>query len=218
VQWLDVVERLAPTHRVAALDLPGQPGLSAPLRIPRAHDSYVVVLDEVLAGLGARAEVVVGHSLGARAALAAAARGVAIDRLVLVNPAGLARLRVGVRAMSASLGWLARPDDVHARVLLQRMTAPDFALHPDLVQWMATVGAHVRTTLAPPRLPARQRRAVRVPVAVVLGAHDPFISPGRVRRGARHLASATVEVVGDAGHLVPLERPDVVVDAVRSGV
>jgi pimeloyl-ACP methyl ester carboxylesterase len=212
VHWLEVVERLASSHRVVAVDLPGQPGLGAGLRVPRAHAAYVVALDAVLAHVGESADVTVGHSLGARVALAASVRGVPVGRLVLVNPAGLSRARIRPRDVVVSARWLVRPD-AGAGALVERMAAPGVSLHPDVAQWMALVGAHARTTFAPPRLAARRRRAVPVPVTVLAGAHDPFFPPGPVERGARPLADVRVEVV-DGGHLLPLERPALVAAAV----
>jgi pimeloyl-ACP methyl ester carboxylesterase len=139
---------------------------------------------------------------------------VVAGRLVLVDPAGLTRLRVPVRTARAALGWVVRPDDARAGALVAAMAAPGFAPHPDLVQWFALVGMHARTTLAPARLAPRTLRRVRVPVSVLVGEHDPFLPAARLRRGARWLPDARVEVVAGTGHLLPVEAPDAVAGAV----
>jgi hypothetical protein len=50
--WLPQIERLARHLRVYAVDVIGEPGLSAALRPPLASDAYARWLDDVLAALG----------------------------------------------------------------------------------------------------------------------------------------------------------------------
>ncbi|KQP44216.1 alpha/beta fold hydrolase [Pseudorhodoferax sp. Leaf274] len=89
--WLGVARTLAPQARLIAWDAPGY-GVSSPLlaSAPRAAD-YAARLAELLQALDIRRCVLVGHSLGALVAGAAARPDSAlrerIARLVLVSPA-----------------------------------------------------------------------------------------------------------------------------------
>ena len=101
---------LAARARVVIADLPGQPGLSSGARPtgPRiaAYGSWAgEVVDEVRRSFGAGPLLLVGHSLGAAVALAAPTAGVAA--LVLIDPAGLVRVRVSPAVLLSTLGLAA---------------------------------------------------------------------------------------------------------------
>ena len=58
-------------------------------------------------------------------------------------------------------------------------------------------------------------RAVDVPTVVVLGTRDTMIVNSLTRAIADHVAGATVIELPLAGHMLPFERPDEVVAAIR---
>ena len=90
--WLGDVATWARTHRVYAIDMVGEPGLSAPTRAPLASGVYGSWVDEVVRGLGCERVAVVGMSLGGWLALAyATAFPTKVERLVLICPAGIGR-------------------------------------------------------------------------------------------------------------------------------
>jgi pimeloyl-ACP methyl ester carboxylesterase len=105
-------------HRAIGVDLPGQPGLSAEER-PRDRDAYGVWLREVVDGLGLERPVVVGHSLGGLVALLAASGDPSIEGLVLVDPAGLIRVRPAM--LATTIRWLVRRDEPSSA----KLPAPD---------------------------------------------------------------------------------------------
>lgn len=214
--WLDLVAVLAENYTVYAVDLPGQPGLSSPVRPSAKRQVYGHWLTEVLHEVGA-IELVVGHSLGAAVALSAAVHGGPIRRLLLVDPAGIARLRVPPAVLGPTLSWLRSADQRNSARLLQLMLAPRATPTHLLVEWMALVGRHVRTSLAPAPLSSRDLERVRdVRVDVLVGRHDIFLPQARLERAiARRLPSAPLEVVDGAGHLLPHERPDAILRRVH---
>lgn len=56
---------------------------------------------------------------------------------------------------------------------------------------------------------------VEVPVLLLSGADSDTIAPDFAREQARRLPSAGVEIVPDAGHFLPMERPDLVADRIQ---
>jgi len=86
--WADLVSALVPTHRVLALDVPGDAGMSAsPTHKPRNPAEVAHWLEEVLSALALEHAVVVGHSYGAWLALTHAIHHPdRLKHLVLVDP------------------------------------------------------------------------------------------------------------------------------------
>ena len=214
--WLGLVDALARELSVVSLDMPGQPGLSSSTRHRHINDLYGGWLFEVLDVLELDDVVVVGHSLGARIALRGAAKSERVRGAVLLDPAGLIRLRVGAKTLMATMRWLRGPDAHSSQRLVAEMLAPGSSVPPELAEWMTLVGRHVRTSLAPSPLDPRSLRAVKVPVVVASGVHDTFVPARRLARAVRKLPNARLELIGGAGHLMPFEKPNAVVAAIRS--
>lgn len=206
---LEMVTALAADVEVHALDLPGQPGLSHDVRPRDAVGSYGAWVAELLPQLTDRPPLLIGHSLGGLIAMAGVARGAEVTGVVLVDPAGLMRLRVPMPLLRATLPWLRTPGPRTSERLLQQMMAARAVPTPVLIDWMTLVGLHVRTSLAP--APVHHRDLAwqsTVPTTVLSGRHDPFLPPRPLARAVRsRLPAAEMIVVDHAGHLVPHERP-----------
>jgi pimeloyl-ACP methyl ester carboxylesterase len=209
-------------HNVVAVDLPGHGRSPGP---PLASvDDIAAWLAAALATLGIGRYAVVGHSLGALAALALAASHPAeVSALALLGPA--VPMSVNDALLDAALhdvpaaaalitGWSHTAAHQlggnpvpglwmtgQARQLIERM--PPGVLHVDLLachRYADGVEAAAR---------------VRCPVLLVLGARDVMAPP----RAAAPLqatlpAARTVQLPG-AGHAMMAEAPDAVLDALR---
>ncbi|ONM50018.1 hypothetical protein B0T44_14355 [Nocardia donostiensis] len=214
---LDFLAALAARWPVIALDVPGQPGLSAEQR-PRKDrmDWYGRWLSEVVEHVSPGRVVVAGHSLGGAIALACPSDRIAAR--VLVAPAGLMRLSVPPKLLAATGPWLVTPGPVPTRRLLEQMTAPGGHIPEHLCDWMTLVARHCRTSLAPAPLDsatlADQRTA---PCVVATGAHDVFLPPRRLGPAVRRRLGADLHTLEGCGHLALDEDPERIVDLV-SGV
>ncbi|GAA2212135.1 alpha/beta hydrolase [Nonomuraea monospora] len=93
--WLGDVATWARRFRVHAVDLVGEPGLSAPSRPPLRPGAYAGWLGEVVSGLGAGRVSIAAVSLGGWMALAYATRWPErVERLALMCPSGIGGRRV----------------------------------------------------------------------------------------------------------------------------
>lgn len=222
--WLFVQEPLAEGRTVYALDLPGH-GSSSKDVGDGSLDTLGAVLVEFLRGLDLPPVHLVGHSLGAAVATAAAGRAPDLVRsLTLVAPAGLGSapdvdyLRGFVTAASRRdlkplLGRLFADED-----LVSRQMVEDLLRYKRLDGVTAALTALLGTLLDGDRQAIDLREALRalpIPVAIVWGTRDrilPAVDPDTLD------PAWPVRLVDGAGHLVHLERPgavrDVVVEAI----
>jgi pimeloyl-ACP methyl ester carboxylesterase len=211
---LALVAALAARMRVVVADLPGQPGLSAGRR-PRDRLAYGAWIKEIAAALAADRLVLAGHSLGAAAALTADPAGV--QGLLLLDPAGLIRLRVRPGTLAATLPWLVRPTPARTARLLAEMQARGRTPSPEHVEWMTLVARHARTSLAPsPLPPAVLDRWRDTPRAVLCGDQDCFLPVPPLAVGARAKLGVDLGVVAEAGHLTPADQPQRVAEAISA--
>jgi pimeloyl-ACP methyl ester carboxylesterase len=74
------------------------------------------------------------------------------------------------------------------------------------VRMLAEAGRHTAEDLL---------STVAVPVLVVAGAHDGFTPPDRSRVMAESIPGAELVEVANGSHTAPIERPDLVNDAIR---
>jgi pimeloyl-ACP methyl ester carboxylesterase len=202
---LALASELARSVRVVLADLPGQPGLSTGRRPSGdrvgAYGEWAGdVLDWVQKSVPAGPLVFVGHSLGAAVALAAPTRTVAA--LVVIDPAGLVRLRVPSAVLRATMPWLLRPTEPRSRALLRHLTAPGRSPDPALVEWMTLVARHTKPSGAPGPLPSavtvRWRTVCR---RAVSGEYDCFLPPHRVGPAVRDRLDMELTTLPRLGHL-----------------
>ncbi|BCK69344.1 hypothetical protein Srufu_032970 [Streptomyces libani subsp. rufus] len=200
-------------YRVLLVDVPGQPGLSSGQRALGSGrlSWYGAWLSEVIEKISSEPVAVMGHSFGA--AIALSSDSPRIDRLVLVSPGGLTKLRLSPGLLVASAAWFLRPAPMHSARLLRAMLAPGHLPREELVTWMTLVARHARSSGAPgaAALPARPR-----PRLVVTGSHDVFLPPRRLGPAVRCTLGAELGVVAGAGHLVVEECPDYLATLLKS--
>jgi pimeloyl-ACP methyl ester carboxylesterase len=211
LHWPVQLRRLA-DESVLVLDLPGHGRSDDPGRetIGDYVDAVVALLDAV----GVERAVVGGHSMGG-----AIAQVMALDRpervagLVLVGTG--AKLRVAQALLDSILSdfdailalvaeWSfgpAAPDELRQLGVKTMGETDPAVLHGDF--------------LACDRFDIRDRLAeIQAPTLVVGGTADRMTPIRFSRYLATHIPNAQLEVVEGAGHMVALERPEVVAAAV----
>ncbi|MFF0201341.1 alpha/beta fold hydrolase [Streptomyces sp. NPDC005017] len=202
--WAPVV---AAAGHARAVDLPGL-GMSA-----GRHGDWPSWLTALVTGAGARH--LVGHSIGAAAAVeAASTHPTAVERLTLVSPFFLqAHPPRGVGWTHLTRRYLSRTTPAALAGRLTGTTGPANALRPAVADLrrgaVAATTARLLAATANPRWRAELRDKLRrYPghVHVVVGSHDPLSEEGRSLLDT--LPHATVTVVAEAGHHPQLTHPE----------
>ena len=206
--WLPQIAGWAPHLRVHAVDVIGEPGLSAPSRPPMNSERYARWLDDVMDGLGLTTASVIGMSLGGWFALDYAIRRPArVTRLVLLTPAGIGRTKYGILLKSLLLncfgdwgrrrtfmmvaGPAAGQENDNRAIELAKFTVLIFRNFRPRMQWI-------------PIVTDDQLHDLRMPVLAVVGERDVMLDSRQTARRLRAaVPHATVVSLPDAGHILP---------------
>nr|BFE80953.1 hypothetical protein GCM10020093_035540 [Planobispora longispora] len=109
VMWAEATPAWSRHFRLYAVDMIGEPGLSAPSRPPLDSDAYALWLDDVLAGLGVERASFVGVSLGGWLAVDYATRRPGrAGRLALLCPGGIGGQKYGMLLVALLLQLFGR--------------------------------------------------------------------------------------------------------------
>lgn len=226
--WAPVIAPLARQFHVIVVDLPGfgaSPGGWEAYSFKALADVLLQVLD--LRAPGRRAHVV-GHSLGGAVSLYFAhAHASRVDRLVLVDAAGILLKTVFVQhiaSMRTPQTGVA-PVDRFLKGLgerlggLRRGVFHDLDDRFDFSRWLAQnpnvryllLGRHTQIEaglgLVEHDFTAAMRET-RAPTTVIWGSEDPIAPPRTGRVLAAHMPDARLQVMEGVGHTPMLESPD----------
>lgn len=229
--WSAVKAQLREQMRVIVPDRPGYGRTGGPAL--GFGDNAAVVI-ELLDRLDIESAVLAGHSWGTGIGLAAAIQfpervralvlaapvspaipAGAVDRALAHSVFGPAAIRLGFWLVG--LGLSLRP--------LRRLAntaAP--ALPPDQVaatasQWRASdawKSFYIEQQALVTELPslAPHLSSLDIPTTILYGTHDRISPPAHPRQLADVLPEADLIPIDRAGHMLPLQRPDVVADAI----
>ena len=221
------VAALERTFRVVRVDNRGtgwSRGAPVPFTISDLADDAATVLDAV----GAPAATVLGLSMGGMVAQELALRHPdRVKRLFLVGtrPPAPRQIVPAPGLAQVTMAPLAGPIDVHLRALWGAFCAPGFAdAHPDLLDELIeqlvcrvtprfAVVAQARAIAGwrgAPRL-----RTIGVDTTVVHGMLDRLMPVGNGMRLAQLIPNAAYVELPDAGHLVPMEATDALLDLIH---
>jgi pimeloyl-ACP methyl ester carboxylesterase len=210
--------------RVVTPDLPGfgrTPGALS--SVDDAADGIAALIDEV----GARRVVLGGFSMGGYIAFAFVRRHAArLHGLILIDTKAEADSAEGKEGRYA-LAERVQDDGVEVVIdtMLPRLLS-DSSINgrPDLVQQVRDIagGSTLDGVVGALRAMAERPSSVQdlpriaVPTLIVVGREDVITPPADAETMRAGIAGAELFVVPDAGHLTPLEQPDVVNAAIRA--
>ncbi|MEV5559879.1 alpha/beta fold hydrolase [Nonomuraea wenchangensis] len=200
--WRGDVPTWSRDFRTYAVDLVGEPGLSAPSRPALGSDAVALWLDDVLEGLGITGAAFVGTSLGGWTALDyAIRRPERVTRLALTCPGGVGRQKVGWM-FKALLTRLFRRDGL--RESATAVAGLDADRHRQALDAVVLTFTHFnprRERL--PVFPDAALRALTMDILVIVGSRDAmFDSHQTARRVRACIPHATVRLLPEVGHAV----------------
>jgi len=206
VVWARDAAVLGQYARVYAVDMIGEPGLSAESRPPLASGVYAGWLDEVLAGLGVERCALVGISLGGWLALEyATRRPERVSALVLLCPGGVGAHK-NVLLWAAPLMLLGPWGRRKAteRILGRPPPGEPPPAAKAFGAFMQLIFASFRPrTERLPRFDDAALERLAMPVLAILGAKDVMIDSGGAReRLQRNVANAEIVWLPEAGHML----------------
>lgn len=227
--WYRLCAALGRRYRVVVPDLPGW---GASERVVGADHGFVAQAERVagfLRHLGGPRVVLVGHSMGGGiAALVAARHPALVERLVLLDAAGV---EFSENAFGLAVLDGQNPFGVEDAASLERFFSVIFheaRARPPLpwpgswayVAWRKGEGAFEQSVLerlgrSDERfLPWQEAARIRQPTLLAWGAHDQVIDPSAMALYAQRIPQARQLLLEHSGHMAPMEQPDDVARAI----
>ena len=226
-EGLLLLDLLADRYDVVAPMFPGFGDSEGLEQVDDMEDATFHLLD-LLERLDVDRPILVGSSLGGWMAAELATRYPdRVERLVLVNPAGLYLQGAEIKDIFGRKVEEMVPDLYYdqqhpmAQLMLQfaalaadRDAELPFEMVKPVFQTMAaTAKLGWDPYLHNPKLRKRLWR-ITAPTLVVRGAADTLIPEAHARTYAAEIPGATYQEIGEAAHMVMIERPDVLASAI----
>lgn len=204
--WLGDIALWAKSFRIYAVDIIGEPGLSAPSRPPFDADAYALWLSDVLRGLQINRFSVVGISLGGWLALDYATRNPeSVARMVLVCPSGVGRQKIGVLFKVVLLSLFGKWGKQKLRAaILGAVTSDESPAQRKFWDFLALLQESVRPRMD--RLPIftdESLARLSMPVLAIVGGKDALLDSHETKRRIEKLPGGEVLFYDDAGHFIP---------------
>jgi pimeloyl-ACP methyl ester carboxylesterase len=218
--WLNDAAVLATDFRVYAVDLIGEPGLSARTRYRPGTDEHALWLDDVFQELSLAAASLVGVSLGGWLALDYAIRRPGrVKALVLICPAGIGKLKnFLLKALPYFFMGEWGRKKLRAMVMGRAYTTLPPAAKP-IADFLGLIFRNFNPRRDPiPPASDEDLRRLKMPIAIYLGGEDALIdSHDTMRRAKALLPQAEIHFDPEIGHFIPTPTQEIVDFLRRAG-
>ena len=217
--WTGVVSELEDDHRCVMPDLRGF-GRSDALTTDACIDDYADDVLDLVRAMDLERYALVGHSMGGKIAMAVAARkpsGLMSLVLLATSPPTPEPIEAGQRAhllanqLNRAAAEQSASKDVAwplPKTLLLQVIEDRFRCSPSAWRWWLSCGSRedIAATLC----------RISVPVHVISGQLDSTIPTAVVQSEVMaRIPHATLKLIPDCGHLIPLEAPQAVARCIR---
>jgi len=205
--WMFDIAAWSAHFRVFAVDMIGEPGLSAPSRPRLASDVHALWLDEVMRGLALDRASMVGVSLGGWLELDyATRRPERIESLALLCPAGVGGQKISFLFKSIPLLLAGRWGTRKLGEMILGRTPTNLPPSAQaFVDFMSLVHANFRPRHV--KLPVFSDEALQrlaMPLLAIVGGKDVLLdSPATKQRLEASVPHAEVRYYPEAGHFIP---------------
>ena len=218
--WIKDIETWSRFFRVYAVDVIGEPGLSAPSRPPVNSDAYALWIDDILDHFALRSASFVGASLGGWLALDyATRRSNRIDKVVVMCPAGVGKQRIGFFLKAMFLLMMGN----HGKQKMQDLVFGKQAVNKTaefrfFLEYMSTIQKHVRPRIGKLRVFSDEDlNKLAMPLLAIVGAEDViFDSLETKERLEKCGQNANVHYLPKAGHSI-VNQTETILEFLREG-
>jgi pimeloyl-ACP methyl ester carboxylesterase len=204
--WMRDVALWARHFRLYAVDMIGEPGLSAESRPALSSDAYAVWLDDVMKGLSLARASFVGVSLGGWLALDyAVRRPEKVKALVLISPSGIGRDRLTFLFKAIPLLMAGRWGRRKLLQMVARASSTDpGAADLEMGRFVSLIFKHFRPRLEKkPIFGDDVLRRLAMPLLLIVGGKDVMLDSADTRRRVEELLPrASVHFLPDSGHVI----------------
>jgi pimeloyl-ACP methyl ester carboxylesterase len=210
VSWLGDVAQYSSHFRVYAVDIPGEPGKSAPNRPAWDGPGYAEWLEDVLDGLQIQKTALLGLSQGGWTALKFATyQPERVDKLVLLTPGGVMPIRTSFVLKAIFFTMLGR----RGGAKINRIVYGKQTIHPEAVKFMDAIMTHFKARIGKEYLFSDEElKRLDMPV-LLLGGTEDVIFPleeveARLRKFVPKLEATLIPGMGHAlvnmnGRVIP---------------
>ena len=212
-QWYPQAGPLGAAHRLFAIDIMGDAGLSTQTRGIRSRRDAASWLAGVLDSLDLERPVLIGSSFGSfQSANLAVLHPERARALVLLGPAATIKpFRLSAKLMIRAGSLFPMPFTV--RPALRSMMAGSLPAEP-FVRQMETGNAgfrYDRTGIFPSEIPDDELGAIACPTILMVGAAERIYDPvAGLERARQLMPNLETRLIPGVGHLPGMQRPDIV--------
>jgi pimeloyl-ACP methyl ester carboxylesterase len=204
--WITDAAAFAAHFRVYAVDLIGEPGLSARTRYKTGTDEHALWLDDVLRALAVEKASFVGVSLGGWLALDYAIRRTGrVNALALICPAGIGKLK-NFLLKAFPYFFMGEWGRKRLRAIVMGRAYTQRTSVPKTVEDFLGLIFRNFTPRRDPIPPASddELKRLKMPIAIFLGGEDALIDSADTRRRAKILLpQAEIDFDPNIGHFIP---------------
>jgi pimeloyl-ACP methyl ester carboxylesterase len=215
--WSPLLRALGGDFECIAPDLPGFGGTPALAGGP-ALSSYIRHFSELAGG---RPWMAVGHSMGGKIALGAAARSALLKALILIAPSPPTPEPMTRGEREKTLASFGKRDAATTQVRKNSNdalpnvvfdSAVDDLMRVDESAWRWWLERGSREDIS------NLAAVVAAPTLVLFGDHDQVLGSKVAIRVAGDLSDARAAMVVGGGHFVPMEQPEIIAGRIRAFV
>lgn len=199
--WIGDAAVYSTDYHVLAVDVPGEPGKSQPLRFDLNGPAGAEWLEDVLAAFGFEKATLVGISLGGWMALKfAVTHPKRVEKLVLLCPGGVAPSKD--LFMLKMIPFLLLGEWGTGQIARMMNGGQPFA--EETIRYMGVINTHFNPrTKGGPLFADDELKDLTMPVLLIAGLKDPLLDmPRTAARLRKLLPCLTVDMLPEAGHVL----------------
>lgn len=195
-EWIPVAQNLSTRYRVILLDLPGFGGTQLPER-PYDTYEYAGFVENFLKKLDISKYSLMGHSFGGRLGIILASKNNEINKLVLVDSAGIENKTIAVKLLSLFTNHIKEfvPENVKSK-----FRSADYKSAGKLKETFVKVIDQDLSHLF---------NKIKTPTIIIWGDKDSVLDVSQTKVFKKQIPNSTVRIVWGANHSPHIEKPKV---------